>query len=145
LFNLKVIGGSDGKLIILIFLTHPLKFLNLLFVNSFFLLFSLFFILLVIKNFTLNSLFKNNCSFHIFFDLDVNFTFFKKFYVKSFYKFLNYSKLSECKEEKIILKSISLIFNNRKKKFQILIQFRPPLILMIILTYIIAWLIKLMI
>jgi len=143
LFNLKIIGGSDGKLIILIFLIHPLKFLNLYFVTSFFLLFSLFFILLFLQNFILNSLFKNNCSFITFFNLDSTLSGFKKFYIKSFYKFLYYSKLREYKEEKILLKSVLLVFNNRKKKFQVLIQYRPPLILIIILTYLFAWFIKL--
>jgi len=43
LFSLKIIGGADGKLMILIFMFHPVKFLNLNFVISFFLVLSLIF------------------------------------------------------------------------------------------------------
>ncbi len=143
LFILKVIGGSDGKLIILIFLIHPIQFLNLFFVTSFFLWFSLLIILIFLQNFLINSLNKNDCSFTTFLNFNSKFTAFKKFYIKTIYKFLNYSKLSEYKEEKIILKSILIIFNNRKNQFQVLVQYRPPLILIIILTYLFAWIGKL--
>lgn len=68
---------------------------------------------------------------------------FKKIYIKSAYKFLNYTNLSEYKEEKLLLKSNLLIFNIRRSKFQILVQYRPPLILLIALTYLIAWFVKL--
>jgi len=36
LFALKTIGGGDGKLIFLIFLAHPVKFLNIYFIYFFF-------------------------------------------------------------------------------------------------------------
>ena len=48
LFSLKIIGGSDGKLILLIFSIHPVKYLNYFNVLLFFLLFSLFFLCLFI-------------------------------------------------------------------------------------------------
>lgn len=127
----------------MIFLIHPLKYVNLFFVFSFFLWFSLFFIILFLQNFILNSLFKNNIVFISFFDLYSKFSVFKRLYIKSFFKFLNYSKLSDYKEEKMFLKSLLLVFNNREKKFQVLIQYRPPLILLIIFTYFISWFIRL--
>ncbi len=130
---------------ILLFLVHPSKFLNLLFVTTFFLLFSMFFVLMFIQNFVLNSFFKKKYSFNIFFNLDFNLPIFKKFYIKSCYKFLNYSKLRDYKEEKILLKSILLVFNDRKKEFQVLIQTRPLLIAIIILTYLSTWVINLMV
>lgn len=75
----------------------------------------------------------------ILFDLNLKFSVFKRFYIKSFFKFLNYSKLSKYKTEKMILKSNLLIYNNNKNRFQILIQYRPPLIIIIIFTYILIF------
>lgn len=98
-----------------------------------------------LQNFVLNSFFKKNYSFIIFFNLDFNFSIFKKFYIKSCYKFLNYTKLIDYKEDKILLKSVLLVFNDRKKEFQVLIQSRPLVILIIILTYLSTWLINLMV
>jgi hypothetical protein len=141
LFLLKIIGGSDGKLIILIFLIHPFQFLNLFFIISFFLWFSSSIILVFIQNFIINSLYKNNCSFSTFLNCNLKYSGIKKIYIKSVYKFINYSNLSEYKEDKSLLKSVLLIFNIRKNKFQVLVQYRPPLILIIVLTYIIAWLV----
>ena len=145
LFSLKIIGGSDGKLIILIFVTHPVKYLDLNFVASFFLFFSLFFILLFIINYFLNELIKNNSSFINLFNSNSRYSSYQKFYIKTFYKFLDYSILSMSRGEKFICKSLLLIYNNEKKKIQILVQIRPPLIILIILTYLFVCLIKLII
>ncbi|MFX1315135.1 MAG: prepilin peptidase, partial [Promethearchaeota archaeon] len=46
LYFLHIIGGSDGKVFMLIFFVHPVKFLNFYSITSFFLLFSLLYILL---------------------------------------------------------------------------------------------------
>ncbi len=140
---LKIIGGSDGKLIILIFFIHPLQFLSLFFVMSFFLWFSILIFLVFVQNFIINSFYKNHCSFSMFLNIISKSSGFKKVYIKCAYKFLNYSDLSEYKEEKFLLKSILLIFNDSKSKFQVLVQYRPPLILLIVLTYLIVWFIKL--
>ena len=145
LFSLKIIGGSDGKLIILIFITHPVKFLNINLVTSFFLLFSFFFILLFILNFILNKILKDTNSFIIFFSSNLRYSGSEKLYIKFFYKFLDYSKLGDCKEEKFLCKSVFLVYNINKKKIQVLVQFRPPLIILIILTYLLVNSIKLII
>ena len=52
-----------------------------------------------------------------------------------FYKFINYSELSDLRREKYQIKFYLLIYNNRIKKIQILSQFRPPLILIIAISY----------
>ena len=59
----------------------------------------------------------------------------ERLYIKCFYKFINYSKLSNYKEEKSLIKSFFLVFNNQKRVIQVLVQYRPPLIALIILTY----------
>jgi hypothetical protein len=110
---------------------------------SFFLWFSILIILVYVQNFIINSLYKNGYSFSIFLNINLNYSGFKKTYIKSACKFLNYSNLGTFKDEKFLLKSISLIFNERKSKFQVLVQFRPPLILLIVLTYLITWFVKL--
>ena len=135
LFMLKIIGGSDGKLIILIFFSHPINNLNYHFANNFFLLFSLFFILYFILNLFSNNFFKVNYSFVVFFSSSRKISRFKKFYIKMFYKFINYSELSDLRREKYQIKFYLLIYNNRIKKIQILSQFRPPLILIIAISY----------
>ncbi len=128
-------GGSDAKLIILIFLVHPPKYLNLHFTINFFLLFSLFFISLFIINYILNSTFKNNCSFIILFNSNLKSSFFYNLYIKFFCNFFSILKLKDYSEEKYQIKSYFLVFNYRKESIQILIQFRPPLIILIIITY----------
>lgn len=140
---MQIIGGGDGKLIILIFITRPVEYLNLYFVISFFLLFSFYFILMFILNCILNNTLKANTSFITFFNLNLGFSVLKRFYIKSFYRFLHYSKLSDYKEEKFILKSIFLVYNNKKRSIEVLVQLRLPVIILIILSYLSVCLIKL--
>jgi len=83
----------------------------------------------------INSIFKDKYSFIIFFNSNLKYSVFERFYIKSFYKFINYSKLSEYKEEKNPIKSVFLVFNNKKRVIQVLVQFRPPLIILITLAY----------
>lgn len=135
LFSLKIIGGSDGKLFIFIFIMHPIAFLNIFIIFTFFLTFSLFFILTFIINGVSNNLFKDDSTFLLFLNFDSQISIFKKVYLKLFYKFFNYSELCEYRERKYLLKSLDLIFNIRKNKFQVLCQIRPPLIIAIILAY----------
>lgn len=59
----------------------------------------------------------------------------KRIYIKSFYEFISYSKLNAYKEEKNLIKSLILVFNNGKGVIQILVQVRHPLIVLITLTY----------
>jgi Flp pilus assembly protein protease CpaA len=135
LFVLKIIGGSDGKLFIFIFFVHPILLLNMTFIFSFFLFFSLFFILYFMVNLIFNSIFGDNFSFNLFFNLNIKLSTFKKAYFKSFYRFFNYSDLYDYIERKYYIKSLNLLYNFKKKKFQILCQIRPPLIVLIILSY----------
>ena len=135
LFFFKIIGGSDGKLIIFIFIIHPILFLNLLVIFTFYLAFSLFFIIIFIINGINNNLLKNNYSFLLFFNFNSKISILKKVYIKTFYRFFNYSELCNYMERKYLLRSLNLIYNVRKYKFQTLCQIRPPLIIVVILAY----------
>ena len=140
---MKIIGGSDGKLIILIFLTHPLKFLSLNFIFTFFLLLSVFYVLMFMLNLVQNTLPKQKESFICFFNSNLKFSITKRIYIKGFFKFSNFLKLNDMQGEKNLVKSLYLIFNIEQKKIQILVQFRPPLIIFVILSYFIIYFLKL--
>lgn len=135
LFSLKIIGGSDGKLILFIFTIHPLIFLNFRMVFSFFLLFSLCIIVLFIVNFIYNNFNKDSYSFVLIIGPGLEISILRKLYIKTFYKFFNYSELNKYVEKKYLIKSLDLIYNVKSNKFQILCQIRPPLILLIVLSY----------
>jgi Flp pilus assembly protein protease CpaA len=139
LFILKIIGGSDGKLLIFIFFVHPILFLNILDVFSYFLIFSLMFVIYFTVNLILNNKLKDSFSFILFFNFNIERSIFKKVFFKSFYRFFNYSDLCDYLERKYYIKSLNLIFNFNRNKFQILCQIRPPLIVLIILSYYITF------
>jgi len=142
LFILKIIGGAEGKLFIFIFFVHPILLLNLTYIFSFFLVFSLFFVFFFMINLILNNNFRDSSSFILFFNLNLNLSTLKKTYLRSFYKFFDYSDLSDYIEKKFLIKSLNLIYNFKKKKFQILGQIRPPLIMFVILSYYIIFFLK---
>ena len=139
LFILKIIGGAEGKLFIFIFFVHPILLLNFTVIFSFFLVFSLFFVFFFMINLILN---RDSSSFILFFNLNLNLSTLKKTYLRSFYKFFDYSDLSDYIEKKFLIKSLNLIYNFKKKKFQILGQIRPPLIMFVILSYYIIFFLK---
>ena len=139
LFSLKIIGGADGKLFIFIFFVHPIVLLNLTIIFSFFLVFSSFFVFFFIANLILNKSFGDSSSFILFLNLNLKLSILKKTYIRAYYKFFDYSDLSDYIEKKYLIKSLNLIYNFKKNKFQILCQIRPPLILFVILSYYIVF------
>lgn len=138
LFILKIIGGSDGKLIILVFIIHPISLLNLSILFTFFFVFSLLFAIFFSINLIINH-FKNHSSFELFFNLGLKISALKKYYIKTFYNFHNFSGLSDYNETKYLIKSLVLILNNKNSKIQILCQLRPPLTIIIMPTYYIIY------
>ena len=135
LFSLSIIGGSDGKLFILIFSILPVNYLNLSFVMMFFLLFSIFFILLFTLIFNINSIGKNRYSFEILFNFYLNATIFKRVFIKSFFCFLNVIDLKKKEGDKYQIISFYLIYNITSNKFQILAHYRAPLVIVCIFSY----------
>jgi len=142
LFILKIIGGAEGKLFIFIFFVHPILLLNLTVIFSFFLVFSSFFVFFFIAHLMFNKVFGDSFSFILFFNLNLKLSILKKTYLRSFYKFFDYSDLSDYIEKKYLIKSLNLIYNFKKNKFQILCQIRPPLIMFVILSYYIVFFLK---
>ena len=134
-FCLKIIGGSDGKLILLIIITNPLKFLNTHLVFSFFLIFSSFFLIFFFFTVIQNSCCKEKESFAILFYSVNDFSIFKRLYLKGFFRFLDYINLPESQSEKNPIKSLFIIYNNEKRRTQLLIQIRPPLTSLVIVSY----------
>lgn len=139
LFYLKIFGGSDGKLVIIIFLCHPVSLLSFSALFGFYLVFVLllcaFFMISFITNRTLRSysidlLFPGGNS---------KFSTSQKIYINMVYRFINYSKLSNYKEQKYMIKSLYLTLNGKKDKFQILCQSRPPLTIIIVISYYILY------
>lgn len=139
LFHLKIFGGSDGKLVILIFLCHPISLLNFFALFVFYLVFILFFCAFFVLNSLFHKTLRSSCLDFLFPRLNFNFSILQKIYLKLFYKFFNFSELRNYKEEKYVIKSLNLIFNEKNNKLQILCQFRPPLIPIIIISYYISY------
>jgi len=135
LFSLKIIGGSDGKLMILVFLIHPVKFLNLNFIISFFLLLSLLFCSIFFFNLLYNSFFNNSFSFEILFAINQNISILKQIYFKIFCNFTILAKIYDYEDNKKIMVCPYIIFNISKNRFQSLVQYRIPLVAIIMFSY----------
>ncbi|TFG03610.1 MAG: hypothetical protein EU542_01455 [Promethearchaeota archaeon] len=135
LFNLKFIGGADAKLIITLFLMIPINFFSFSLIFEYLILFSIFQVLYLIFNFINNFIFRNKSSFKQFFIINNNFSKLEQLYFILFYRFSNYSELDLSNKYKIAIRDINLFFNFKHEKFQILTQYRPPLIIIIILLY----------
>ena len=135
LFSLKIIGGSDGKLIILIFLIHPIKFLHLNFIISFFLMISLIFCSIFFFNMLYNSFFNNSLSFEILFIVNQNISTLWKIYIKIFCNFTILTKIDNYEDNKKAMVCSDIIYNFYRKRFQSLVQYRIPFVLIIVLSY----------
>ena len=135
LFSLKIIGGSDGKLMILIFLIHPVKFLNLNFVISFFLLLSLIFCSVFFFNLLYNSFFNNSFSFEILFAINQNISTLRQIYFKIFCNFTILAKIYDYEDNKKTLVCSYIIYNIYRNRFQSLVQYRIPLVAIIMFSY----------
>lgn len=136
LYQLKIIGGGDAKVMIIIFLILPAPFINLKSIFAFFTFFSFFFLF----RFTLASLFNfmsnNKESFQFFFNLGKIYSKQKRFYIYSFYRFLDFDQLSpnHCKYE---LTTTFLVYNFERRAFQIMIKYRSPVMIEILLAFLI--------
>ncbi|MFX1400568.1 MAG: prepilin peptidase [Promethearchaeota archaeon] len=142
LFSLKIIGGGDGKIIILIFFISPISCLNSLYLFSFFLFLILSYFILIIINLCLNCFTVNRFSFKFFFQNLPDATIFRKFYLLSCFRFITISKLCKYKKNKYMIISLDIIFNPKSCLFQIFTQFKPPVILSCFLSYILLLLLR---
>jgi Flp pilus assembly protein protease CpaA len=134
LFGLKVIGGADGKLLIMVALLNPIHKFNFQWIFSFFFVFLFLYLLLLFFIYLFNSNLTKNSSYNMILGLNENLKPSHKIFIILFYKFLDYSRIRKYTDEKFILKSLNLYFSHKKEKFQILTQFRPPLVILILFT-----------
>ena len=124
LFSLKVIGGGDGKLIIIIFLIHPTMYLKISYIFLFFLILSTLFLIFFFTNYLSNSVTKISYSFDIFFNLGFKISILKKLFIRMFYTFLSFSKIVNYQEIKKSLRAQFIIYNSKTDNLQYLGQFK---------------------
>jgi hypothetical protein len=131
LFCLKIIGGSDGKLLIMLTFSYPIYRFNFQWLFSFFFVFLFLYLILGVVNYLFNNFLSNNNSYDMIYSLEENVSFLHKVFIITFYKFLDFSQINRYTNEKFVLKSLNLFYNKNKGKFQILTQYRPPLVILI--------------
>lgn len=142
LYSVKIIGGSDGKLFILIFLSHPLNFLSLSYIISFFFFFFTFVLEYNIIITLRNVLGKSRDLFLFFFINYSKTTKIKKFYFITSYIFINFSKLECLNPDKYHIDKLFIIYNEKSKNLQLLAQYRPPLVIFCMLSYLLLLIIN---
>lgn len=134
LYIFKIIGGADGKLFIILFMNHPLIYLNFFTINLFFLLFSIGFIIIHIGQ-ILSNIKSGYEIFFYFVNKDThNISKIKTIFTLAFYRFSD-TKILKINSRKGRIKSNYFIYNAKKREFQLLICNRVPLIPFITLIY----------
>lgn len=139
LFILKIIGGSDGKAIILIFISVPMNRTRFFDIFFFFLIFIISFTTLTILYNVVYHLILEPEVYDLYFHVKKVNSLLEKIYIFSFFKFYEFSNLGKKFDSKFKLKDISLFFNPRREKLQIIIHLRPPLFINIYLVYLIFY------
>jgi Flp pilus assembly protein protease CpaA len=134
LFCLKIIGGTDGKLLIMLNFFYPIYRFNFQWLFSFFFVFLFLYLILGVVNYLFNNFLSYNNSYDMIYSLKENFSFLHKAFITIFYKFLDFSQINRYTNDKFVLKSLNLFYNKKKGKFQILTQYRPPLVILIFFT-----------
>ncbi len=134
LYFLKIIGGGDGKLLILIYILLPTEDLIIKYFIWFFFNFYIIFFILCFIN-LLKNMFGNYYSFDFLFSFYIKGSKINNLYYLLFYRFLDISELDKYNNVKTQIKSSTIIFNNSNKKLQIITQLRSPLIIVCALSF----------
>jgi Flp pilus assembly protein protease CpaA len=135
LFCLKIIGGSDGKLLTMLFLFNPIYLLNFQWLFLFFFIFLLLYLIMGIFCYLIAHNLTNMNVYEMFFSENENFSKTQKIFIEIFYKFIDFSQLNRSTGEKYLLKSLILFYNNKTGRFQFLTQYRPPIVIIIFFVY----------
>jgi Flp pilus assembly protein protease CpaA len=135
LFCLKVIGGADGKLLILLIFSIPTHILNFEMIYFFFFIFLSLYLTLILVSSLFNIVLSKNIFYIMINSLQESITLSNRIFILLFCKFLDFSQINDYANAKFSLKSLNLFYNVKKEKFQILTQFRPPLVILIFITY----------
>ena len=139
LFTLKIIGGSDGKAILLIFVSIPINHTKFFDIFLFFLIFVISFVILIVLYNVVYHLILESEVYNLYFHIKKVNSFLEKLYTYSFFRFFEFSNLGKIIDSKFKLKDISLFFNPKREKLQVIIHFRPPLFINIYLVYLIFY------
>jgi len=135
LFCLKIIGGSDGKLLTMLFLFNPISYLNFQWLLLFFSILLLLYLIMGIISYLITHNLTNMNVYEMFFSENENFSKMQKIFIEIFYKFIDFSQLNKSTGEKYLLKSLALFYDNKTEKFQFLTQYRPPIVILIFFVY----------
>ena len=56
-------------------------------------------------------------------------------FLKLFYGFMDFSQINKHSDVKFQIKSLTLFYNEEREKFQFLTQIRPPIAVLILISY----------
>lgn len=140
LFSIRILGGSDSKLILILFFSKPIFNSFLSFMIFFYFIFISSYIGIVFVKFLINGFLKFRFSFDIYFNTTFPLKTLNKNFIKSYYFFQDLSKLYDIKDDKYRICNGGIIYNNKTSKLQILAQYRPPLTIIIAISYIVSFL-----
>ena len=135
LFCLKLIGGSDGKLIIFLFFAFPILGFNFHLFFSFFSYLMILFLLLVSCNYLFTRIFTKSHPYNMVFTLNEKISYPRGAFLKLFYRFLDFSQIKKYSNNKLQMRSLTLFYNEKREKFQFFAQIRPPIAVIIFISY----------
>jgi Flp pilus assembly protein protease CpaA len=135
LFCLKIIGGSDGKLIVFLFFAFPILRFNFHLFFSFFSYLLILFLLLVSFNYLFTRFLTKSYPNNMLYALGEEISYPRGAFLKFFYKFLDVSQINKYSDTKLQIKSLTLFYNGVREKFQCLAQNRPPFAVLIFISY----------
>jgi Flp pilus assembly protein protease CpaA len=135
LFCLKLIGGSDGKLIIFLFFAFPILGFDFHLFFSFFSYFLILFLLLVSCNYLFNRFLTKSHSYNMLHALNEKISYSREIFLKLFYRFMDFSQINKYSDTKLQIKSLTLFYNKEREKFQFFAQIRPPIAVLIFISY----------
>jgi Flp pilus assembly protein protease CpaA len=135
LFCLKLIGGSDGKLIIFLFFVFPILGFNFHLFFSFFLYLLILFLLIISGNYLFNRFLTKSYPYNMLHALNEKVSYPRGTFLKLFYRFTDFSQINEYSDAKLQMKALTLFYNEKREKFQFLAQVRPPIAVLIFISY----------
>ncbi len=135
LFCLKLIGGSDGKLIIFLFFAFPILGFNFHLFFSFFSYLLILFLLLISCNYLFTRFITKSYPYNMLHALNEKISYPRGAFLKLFYGFMDFSQINNQSDAKFQIKSLTLFYNEDREKFQFLAQIRPPIAVLIFISY----------
>ncbi len=135
LYFLRIIGGADLKYILFMFMNYFSQLCKVHVVMLYFLIFSTFFVIITFVRLGINTLNSSKFQFQIFNKTLFVSSKFEKAFFMSFFKFLHLKTLHGKPETKYQLKYPLILYNYNKMRFEVLVQLRPPLILVCLISF----------